>query len=319
MKRKGFGYGIGTPLPSPVDSLTKTRKEDRTMGNDTCGYGRAWIGPCEDPTPCEKHKDLVCCSCGALSTHECAETGQFVCGCNLCDDCEHAIFPDGTNGGIGFNAAPLPDDLPPCRHVKKTEQKYTPWYTREPPIVEVQPKTPIDSIPIGSELPTLERRVNPIVEEAKISPCPLCGEPSKNDNGWGCSDESCEAHTWAVHHCIWVQMSKRVGFLSLKLEEVIRARDYFAEKAEKVSWGGKLTMKEDGSFILVCHCGGEVEGKVLTPGVLSCPDCGLPFEFELVGLTRLIPLAETPDGVYGQMMDTAVRSLDKPPKQGSDQ
>jgi len=94
-----------------------------------CGFNQAWIGPCKNTAPCEKHADLVCESCGAPATRSCDETGQFVCGAPLCGDCEHTIFPEGHNGGIGFNAHPCPEGME--RHVRKTEQQYTPWYTRD--------------------------------------------------------------------------------------------------------------------------------------------------------------------------------------------
>jgi hypothetical protein len=94
-----------------------------------CTYDLAWIGKCgkED---CEKHADLKCASCKAKATHQCAETGQFVCGCDLCDDCEHTLAEDGSNGGIGFyRTSPLPEGY--GEHCKKTEQRYQPWYARE--------------------------------------------------------------------------------------------------------------------------------------------------------------------------------------------
>jgi hypothetical protein len=47
----------------------------------------------------------------------------------LCNNCQHTIFPDGTNGGVGFNQQLLPEDLK--RHSKKTEQKFLPWYKRK--------------------------------------------------------------------------------------------------------------------------------------------------------------------------------------------
>ena len=100
-----------------------------------CKFNKAWIGECgaeaDESGYCEEHKEQKCVSCGAKATHDCPETGQFVCGAPLCDDCQHCIFPDGTNGGIGFNAVPCPDDLPSCRHCKKGEQKYKPWYDRK--------------------------------------------------------------------------------------------------------------------------------------------------------------------------------------------
>ena len=96
---------------------------------DVCGFDEAWIGPCKELNPCEKHKDRKCASCGARAISSCPETGQFVCGEYLCDDCEHTIFPNGTNGGIGFNAEALPEGMK--RHCRKTEQQFTPWYARE--------------------------------------------------------------------------------------------------------------------------------------------------------------------------------------------
>ena len=98
--------------------------------SEPCGFGQAWVGPCKNPKPCEKHAALECVSCGAPATRSCDETGQFVCGEPLCDHCEHAIFPDGTNGGIGFNAAALPEGLP-RRHIRKDAQVFTPWYSKE--------------------------------------------------------------------------------------------------------------------------------------------------------------------------------------------
>lgn len=68
-----------------------------------------------------------CGSCGAPATHDCDETGQFVCGVPLCGECEHVNFEDGTNGGVGFDAMPLPEEVRK-RHCKKTEQKFKPWY-----------------------------------------------------------------------------------------------------------------------------------------------------------------------------------------------
>ncbi len=98
-----------------------------------CKYQMSWVGQCKNDVTenggfCAEHQ-VKCCSCGAQATHECAETGQFVCGHPLCDECEHVIYPDGTNGGIGFNQAKLPEGMK--IHCKKTEQKYKPWYERE--------------------------------------------------------------------------------------------------------------------------------------------------------------------------------------------
>lgn len=97
-----------------------------------CEYGIAWVGKCKlDGEPfCTKHAPEKCSSCGEQATHECDETGQFVCGSPLCAKCEHTLHEDGTNGGIGFyQTAPLPPGMK--QHCRKGEQKATPWWERE--------------------------------------------------------------------------------------------------------------------------------------------------------------------------------------------
>lgn len=89
----------------------------------SCKFNKAWIGKCGEETVegkdyCEEHLGIECSSCGKQATHSCSETFQFVCGAPLCDDCEHKIAKDGTNGGR-------------MKHVKKDEQEYKPWYERE--------------------------------------------------------------------------------------------------------------------------------------------------------------------------------------------
>lgn len=102
-----------------------------------CNFGVAWLGDCpaqvaEEGQRCEKHANLKCASCNAPATHTCDETGQLVCGTPLCDNCEHAIAPDGTNGGVGFYTT-VPKEMQKDwkTHIKKTEQKYEPWYARK--------------------------------------------------------------------------------------------------------------------------------------------------------------------------------------------
>lgn len=99
-----------------------------------CNFDEAWIGRCQQEVAdahgmCFKHGKLLCASCGEQATHDCDETGQFVCRAPLCNECEHSTAPDGTNGGIGFNAQTLPEGM--RRHCKKTEQRFTPWYARD--------------------------------------------------------------------------------------------------------------------------------------------------------------------------------------------
>jgi len=100
---------------------------------EQCKFNKAWIGRCKNEADesgfCEEHKFLKCCSCGTQATHECDETGQFVCGFPLCDDCTHNTHPKGHNGGVGFNAHKWPEGMK--LHCKKSEQKFSPWYVTE--------------------------------------------------------------------------------------------------------------------------------------------------------------------------------------------
>lgn len=95
----------------------------------TCVWVKAWVGKCDQPAVkngcCEEHQK-ECCSCGKTATHDCEETGQFVCGAPLCDDCEHTFHEEGHNGGIGLNAQKPPEGMK--SHCRKTEQRYQPWY-----------------------------------------------------------------------------------------------------------------------------------------------------------------------------------------------
>lgn len=96
-----------------------------------CKFSEAWIGKCknEGEPYCEKHANEKCISCGKQATGSCDSTGQFVCGAPLCDNCEHTIFENGTNGGIGFNQQPLPEGME--SHCPKISQKFKPWYDRD--------------------------------------------------------------------------------------------------------------------------------------------------------------------------------------------
>jgi hypothetical protein len=97
-----------------------------------CKYIIPWIGNCTKPVAggedyCEEHKGLKCVSCGAQATYGCGETGGFVCGQPLCDDCEHTIHENGTNG-MGGSSKPPPGYGSHCR---KENQVYTVWYERD--------------------------------------------------------------------------------------------------------------------------------------------------------------------------------------------
>lgn len=125
---RGFCWECVRTRGAEIPDLAKQIQEafaERQM----CGFLEAWIGRCRELQPCKKHSGRVCASCGAPATQSCSETGQFVCGEYLCNECEHTIFPSGTNGGVGFNAEPLLEGMK--RHCRKSEQKYQPWYAKD--------------------------------------------------------------------------------------------------------------------------------------------------------------------------------------------
>lgn len=88
-----------------------------------CKFRPAWQDQCKNEAVegeeyCAKHLGLECVSCGAQATHTCNATIYgLCCGAALCDECEHELDEDGSNG---FH----------LRHCKKTEQKYEPWYVQ---------------------------------------------------------------------------------------------------------------------------------------------------------------------------------------------
>ncbi len=96
--------------------------------SNQCGFVEAWIGSCKNPNPCEKHSSLKCYSCGDPATKNCGETGQFVCGAPLCDNCEHTIADDGCNG-LGFGGGKYPEGM--TSHCRKSDQQHKPWYAQK--------------------------------------------------------------------------------------------------------------------------------------------------------------------------------------------
>ena len=90
-----------------------------------CKFGNAWVGQCKeiaiDSTDfCEEHLGVLCCVCGKQATHACAETGGFVCGAPLCDNCEHKLDKERTSGIMCGSG-----------HCKKGEQEYNSWIMQE--------------------------------------------------------------------------------------------------------------------------------------------------------------------------------------------
>ena len=80
-----------------------------------CEFNIAWSGKCgiED---CEKHSNLKCCVCGEPATRSCDATSGLICGAALCNNCEEELSPEGTST---------------MKHCRKSDQKYTPWYSRK--------------------------------------------------------------------------------------------------------------------------------------------------------------------------------------------
>lgn len=82
-----------------------------------CNFDKAWVGKCKNALPCSDHENLTCCVCGKPATQECPATFGFVCGCPLCDSCEHELTEQGVNSFGG--------------HCRKGEQKHFAWYVQE--------------------------------------------------------------------------------------------------------------------------------------------------------------------------------------------
>src|ERR1700722_4048079 len=119
-------------LASSAMRIATTLDTGKFLMNNKCGFSKAWQGTCSNDSPCQEHNSLLCVSCKQPATHECSETGQLVCGATLCDECEHAIAPDGSNGGVGFFST-IPKDMQANwkTHVRRTDQKFKPWFERE--------------------------------------------------------------------------------------------------------------------------------------------------------------------------------------------
>lgn len=128
-------------------SESNSMKEDDKNTTPKCEFVKAWIGKCGKPLGpgmimCDEHSTKKCCSCGAPATHECPETMGLVCGCDLCDECEHTICTNGCNSG-----APLPEGLK--GHCKKSEQKIKPWWMKEKDIdIKTTPRTDAPNFPL---------------------------------------------------------------------------------------------------------------------------------------------------------------------------
>ena len=91
----------------------------------SCIFSNCWVGPCRKETVgdsefCQEHEKDVCGSCGKKATQSCGETmGPLVCGVPLCDQCEHELDEQGTNGSH-------------FKHCKKGDQIYIMWLLRKP-------------------------------------------------------------------------------------------------------------------------------------------------------------------------------------------
>jgi len=56
----------------------------------TCGFDEAWVGKCQNPTPCPKHDNQRCFQCGKKATKNCSIAGSLVCGMPECDEHSHS-------------------------------------------------------------------------------------------------------------------------------------------------------------------------------------------------------------------------------------
>lgn len=88
-----------------------------------CKFSVSWVGACKAPADgsgyCEKHRATACGVCGAQATHDCAHTGQFVCGYPLCSDCEGHTDTSKPGGAWGFmNHSHRARATPPARDDK---------------------------------------------------------------------------------------------------------------------------------------------------------------------------------------------------------
>jgi hypothetical protein len=76
------------------------------VNNEKCKFSEAWRGQCGaaagESGYCEKHAAMTCSVCKAQATHDCAHTGQFVCGAPLCNDCEGHTDMSKPSGAWGF-------------------------------------------------------------------------------------------------------------------------------------------------------------------------------------------------------------------------
>lgn len=56
-----------------------------------CNFDKSWVGRCNKPSiqgakQCLEHYNVKCSMCDAISTNDCGETFQFVCGAALCEN-----------------------------------------------------------------------------------------------------------------------------------------------------------------------------------------------------------------------------------------
>lgn len=88
-----FILNCGVQIPTRSFNNNKSKTGEMNTTKFTCGFQRAWAEKCQ--TPVDKTGDHCpchtwdCVSCGEPATRDCPDTGQFVCGCPICDNCEH--------------------------------------------------------------------------------------------------------------------------------------------------------------------------------------------------------------------------------------
>lgn len=88
------------------------------LGYNSCSYLPAYSRRCGKLSlgrHCDDHAGRVCCVCGDESTHQCSYAAQFVCGAELCDNCEgweDRSKPGGSWGTLNHFHKRKPDAPP---------------------------------------------------------------------------------------------------------------------------------------------------------------------------------------------------------------
>lgn len=206
-----------------------------------CIFVEAWCGKCNKPGEpfCENHNHLVCCVCGSSATHTCdATAGSFVCGAYLCDDCEHELDANVTNG---FN----------FRHCRKKDQKYKPLYEQEVDNVQDAENKKTTAGWTATEFLTyllrkkesklkgraatirrLQKQVDDLTPHMVHDHCEICGLAIWSDEDF-INDVVFAKQSKMYHGTCWINMRNDEHIA--KLEAIIKERDALIDNLLKGS------------------------------------------------------------------------------------